>query len=181
QRRVTCRRVPSASSARPPPSRGAPRTGERGAPRRQGLLHPPVTATGNGPPARNLSARRHTRWKSPGTSATSPASPRGICALPPGAGARATHPRSSRYDRCEGGAMSAKWNLVTGATGLLGSHVVERLAARGERVRALVRPTSDLTWLRQLGAEIVAGDLRRPNTLTRAVARAGVLYPCAAP
>src|SRR2546428_395205 len=32
--------------------------------------------------------------------------------------------------------------LVTGASGLVGSHVVEALAARGEPVRALVRPAS---------------------------------------
>ena len=31
-------------------------------------------------------------------------------------------------------------DLVTGATGMLGSHIAERLVARGRRVRALVRP-----------------------------------------
>ena len=40
-----------------------------------------------------------------------------------------------RTNRRAGGAV-----LVTGATGLLGSHLAERLAARGDRVRALVRP-----------------------------------------
>ena len=51
--------------------------------------------------------------------------------------------------------MAAKLNVITGATGLLGSHIAERLAARGERVRALVRPTSDTTFLQQRGAEAV--------------------------
>ena len=37
--------------------------------------------------------------------------------------------------------------VVTGATGFLGSHIVETLLARGWRVRAAVRPTSDLRWL----------------------------------
>ncbi|MHB8077821.1 MAG: NAD-dependent epimerase/dehydratase family protein [Candidatus Krumholzibacteriia bacterium] len=37
--------------------------------------------------------------------------------------------------------------VVTGATGFLGSHVVDTLLARGWRVRAAVRPTSDLRWL----------------------------------
>jgi 2-alkyl-3-oxoalkanoate reductase len=76
--------------------------------------------------------------------------------------------------------MSAKRNVVTGATGLLGSHLVERLVARGERVRALVRPTSDRSLLPQLGAEVTVGDLHEPETLTRAVAGADVVYHCAA-
>src|SRR2546421_11239994 len=47
--------------------------------------------------------------------------------------------------------------LVTGASGLVGSHVVEALAARGEPVRALVRLASRAAVLR-LGAEAGAGD-----------------------
>src|SRR2546425_10599669 len=47
--------------------------------------------------------------------------------------------------------------LVTGASGLVGSHVVEALVARGEEVRALVRPASCAAVLR-LGAEAVARD-----------------------
>ncbi|MFM8933798.1 MAG: NAD-dependent epimerase/dehydratase family protein, partial [Gemmataceae bacterium] len=49
--------------------------------------------------------------------------------------------------------------LVTGATGLLGSHVAEQLVRRGEQVRALARPGSDQEFLRGLGVEIVSGDL----------------------
>src|SRR5258706_12264318 len=51
--------------------------------------------------------------------------------------------------------------LVRGASGLVGSHVVEALAARGEAVRALVRPASRAAVLR-LGAEAVAGDVTDP-------------------
>lgn len=51
--------------------------------------------------------------------------------------------------------------LVTGASGLVGSHVVEALAARGESVRALVRPASRAAVLR-LGAEAVVGDVTDP-------------------
>jgi 2-alkyl-3-oxoalkanoate reductase len=76
--------------------------------------------------------------------------------------------------------MSTKWSLVTGATGLLGSHVAEQLAGRGERVRALVRPGSDTAFLRRLGVELVTGDLGDPATLPPAVAGVEVVYHCAA-
>ena len=49
--------------------------------------------------------------------------------------------------------------LVTGASGFIGGHVAEVLLARGHRVRALVRPTSDTSHLTRLGLEIVHGDL----------------------
>jgi len=40
--------------------------------------------------------------------------------------------------------------LVTGATGFIGSHLVEALAGRGYSVRCLVRPSSDLRWIETL-------------------------------
>src|SRR3989449_2244895 len=52
--------------------------------------------------------------------------------------------------------------LVTGASGLVGSHVVEALVARGEPVRALVRPASRAAVLR-LGAEAGPGDATQPG------------------
>ena len=51
--------------------------------------------------------------------------------------------------------------LVTGASGLVGSHVVAALVARGERVRALVRPGGRAAAL-GLGAEAVIGDVTDP-------------------
>jgi nucleoside-diphosphate-sugar epimerase len=71
-------------------------------------------------------------------------------------------------------------NVVTGATGLLGSHVAEQLVGRGERVRALVRPTSDVSFLQELGVEIVPCDLGDASAVRQAVAGADVLYHCAA-
>jgi uncharacterized protein YbjT (DUF2867 family) len=53
-------------------------------------------------------------------------------------------------------------NLVVGATGLLGGEICHLLRARGSRVRALTRPTSDagrVARLRDQGAELVPGDL----------------------
>jgi len=67
--------------------------------------------------------------------------------------------------------------LVTGATGFLGWHVANRLLARGERVRALVRNTSRV---RELDGEVVTGDLRDPESLERAVAGCAVVFHVAA-
>ena len=57
--------------------------------------------------------------------------------------------------------------LVTGATGLLGSHLAERLRARGDHVRALVRTNSRTDFLDALGVEIVRGDLTDPAACAR--------------
>ena len=73
-----------------------------------------------------------------------------------------------------------KRNVITGATGLLGSHIAEQLVARGERVRAIVRPTSDVSFLKSLGVELAVGDLADTDTLRQAVGGADVVYHCAA-
>jgi nucleoside-diphosphate-sugar epimerase len=59
--------------------------------------------------------------------------------------------------------------LVTGATGFIGGHLTERLVAKGERVRCLVRARSDTTLLRALGVELAVGDLTDPDSLGRAM------------
>jgi len=63
---------------------------------------------------------------------------------------------------------------------LLGSHIVEQLRAAGEPVRALVRPGTDVTFLREQGVELVEGDLRDPVVACRAAAGATIVYNCAA-
>ena len=70
--------------------------------------------------------------------------------------------------------------LVTGATGLLGSHLVERLVARGDRVRALVRPSSVTGFLDERGVEVTRGDLTDPSACDRALDGVDVVYHCAA-
>lgn len=61
--------------------------------------------------------------------------------------------------------------LVVGATGLVGSEVCQRLIQRGERVRALVRPTSaseKVEGLRSAGVELHTGDLKDPASIAAA-------------
>lgn len=71
-------------------------------------------------------------------------------------------------------------DLVTGATGLLGSHIAERLIASGRRVRALVRPSSDTTFLDALGVELVRGNLTDPDSCRDALQGVDVVYHSAA-
>jgi len=59
--------------------------------------------------------------------------------------------------------------LVTGGSGLVGSHVIEALRARDVPVRALVR-TAAVPVVRALGAEPIRGDVADPAAWTRAVA-----------
>jgi dihydroflavonol-4-reductase len=70
--------------------------------------------------------------------------------------------------------------LITGATGFIGSRVARQLVARGDRVRALVRPTSRLTNLDGLGVELATGDLHDPGSLRRAVDGCSAVYHLAA-
>ncbi len=70
--------------------------------------------------------------------------------------------------------------LVTGATGCVGTGFVERLLARGYEVRAMARQTSDLSYLKTTGAEIVLADVTRPETLVPAVQGVDIVFHCAA-
>ncbi len=70
--------------------------------------------------------------------------------------------------------------LVTGATGLLGSHLADKLIAQGFRVRALVRPSGDTGFLEGLGVEIEHGDLTDPTICERAVRDVSLVFHCAA-
>lgn len=71
-------------------------------------------------------------------------------------------------------------NLVTGASGLLGSHIVEQLRRRGMPTRVLVRKSSDISWLRTQGAEFSYGDVTDPASLTQACQGVDAVYHSAA-
>lgn len=70
--------------------------------------------------------------------------------------------------------------LVTGATGCLGSRLVEKLLDAGEAVKVFVRSQSQADWLRRRGAEVVVGDLRDDEAIARAMAGVDTVYHCAA-
>ncbi len=60
--------------------------------------------------------------------------------------------------------------LVTGASGFLGSHVAERLTKAGHEVRALVRKTSNRTFLETLpGVELAYGSVEDFARVSEAV------------
>jgi nucleoside-diphosphate-sugar epimerase len=67
-----------------------------------------------------------------------------------------------------GGGKSLKV-LVTGATGFIGSHLVEALVQRGEEVRCLIRNPNDLKWLMGLPIEVFPGDCNDRTSLQGAV------------
>ena len=69
---------------------------------------------------------------------------------------------------------------VTGASGFLGSHIVDRLIARGETVRAFVRPTSATAYLKDRGAELAIGGLTDEPSLAAAFKGVDTVYHAAA-
>ncbi len=75
------------------------------------------------------------------------------------------------------------FSLVTGATGFLGSQLVRTLIARGESVKALVRPGSNLAALQGLPADrfkIAVGDIRIEQSVFAALSGCSRMYHVAA-
>lgn len=70
--------------------------------------------------------------------------------------------------------------FVTGASGFIGSHLVEALRARGHRVRCLVRKTSKSDHLRACGVELIYGDLNQPALLEEGMYGATAVFHLAA-
>lgn len=72
--------------------------------------------------------------------------------------------------------------VVTGASGYLGGRLCHALLREGHSVRALVRPTSDLSFLppRTAALEIVYGDVTDYSSLLPAFSGCHVIFHAAA-
>jgi nucleoside-diphosphate-sugar epimerase len=68
--------------------------------------------------------------------------------------------------------------LVTGASGFIGRHLVQRLIERGCRVSCLVRATSRIDELRSAGVQLITGDVTDRAGMGRAleVSQAGIVF-----
>lgn len=66
--------------------------------------------------------------------------------------------------------------LVTGASGFVGSHLCDALLRRDYTVRALVRKTSDLRWLRDDRIQLCYGEVTAGRSLAEAVRGVEVVF-----
>lgn len=66
--------------------------------------------------------------------------------------------------------MTRSKALITGATGFIGSHLLERLAAEDWDLTCWVRPESDTGFLKPFPVTVVSGNLEDHKTLQKAVA-----------
>lgn len=69
--------------------------------------------------------------------------------------------------------------LVTGGTGFVGSHLVERLLLNGYAVTCMVRDFRHLRWLDHMDVRLAQGDCTRPESLVEAVQGVSLIFHCA--
>ncbi|HEU5349868.1 MAG TPA: NAD-dependent epimerase/dehydratase family protein [Ktedonobacterales bacterium] len=66
--------------------------------------------------------------------------------------------------------------LITGASGLLGHHLISALQERGDHVRALVLPREDASKLEARGVTIFRGDVCQPESLEQPCIGVDIVY-----
>src|SRR5947208_11347318 len=66
--------------------------------------------------------------------------------------------------------------LITGATGLLGGHLIKELQQRNEQIRALVLPVENADSLLKQGVEVMRGDITDASTLAPAVQDVDLIF-----
>jgi len=86
-----------------------------------------------------------------------------------------TDPTGAARERVESRPLVA----LTGATGFLGSHIADLLLLGQWRVRATIRPSSDLRWLRGKPIETVTASLTDPDDVRQFVAGCDAVIHCA--
>lgn len=70
--------------------------------------------------------------------------------------------------------------IVTGGTGFIGSKLVKALVDKGFEVRCLVRKTSNVSLLQELGVELLYGDLGDEDALRKLPSGGDVVFHLAA-
>ena len=70
--------------------------------------------------------------------------------------------------------------LVTGATGFIGSHLVDNLVDKGYQVSCIIRKSSNIKWLaNKKNIKFVEASYKDPNSLEKALKDIDYIYHCA--
>lgn len=75
--------------------------------------------------------------------------------------------------------MNKVISVVTGGTGFVGSHLVDRLLEIGHSVKCIVRKTSNLRWLKDKPVELIDSGLTDKDSLRNVLKDADYLFHCA--
>lgn len=83
------------------------------------------------------------------------------------------------YNTCIKGMIKVK-AIVFGGTDFIGSHAVEQLCLKGHEVTAVVRQSSDTSFLDSLGVRVVKVDFSKAESIGRIIKGHQIVYNCTA-